>query len=79
VPRGIAGGGGKGGGSSGRSLEDEVYLFLDDYHWITNGEVHNALAFLLKYVPTRFHLALTTRVEPALPLARLRARLSPAL
>ena len=55
-------------------IENDVYLFLDDYHYIGDAEIHNALSFLLKYVPSRFHLVLTTRVEPALPLARLRAQ-----
>jgi ATP/maltotriose-dependent transcriptional regulator MalT len=55
-------------------IEEDVYLFLDDYHYIGDTEIHNALSFLLKYVPPRFHLVLTTRVEPALPLARLRGQ-----
>jgi len=46
---------------------------LDDYHWIANREIHDALAFLLRHAPTQFHLVLTARAEPPLPLARLRA------
>lgn len=55
-------------------IEDEVYLFLDDYHWISDTEIHRAVSFLLKYTPTRLHLVFTSRIEPALPLAGLRAR-----
>jgi LuxR family transcriptional regulator, maltose regulon positive regulatory protein len=54
--------------------EDEIYLFLDDYHWITHPEIHDALSFLLQHAPTQFHLVLTARTEPPLPLAQLRAQ-----
>ena len=54
--------------------EDEIYLFLDDYHWVTHREIHDALSFLLQHAPSQFHLVLTTRTEPPLPLARLRAQ-----
>ncbi len=54
--------------------EDEIYLFLDDYHWITHREIHDALSFLLQHAPSQFHLVLTARTEPPLPLARLRAQ-----
>jgi LuxR family maltose regulon positive regulatory protein len=55
-------------------LEDEVYLFLEDYHWVTNPEIHETLAFFLKYAPSHCHVVLTTRAEPPLPLASLRAQ-----
>jgi LuxR family maltose regulon positive regulatory protein len=54
--------------------EDEIYLFLDDYHSITHPEIHDALSFLLQHAPTQFHLVLTSRTEPPLPLVRLRAQ-----
>jgi LuxR family maltose regulon positive regulatory protein len=54
--------------------EDEIYLFVDDYHWITHPEIHHALSFLLQHAPSQFHLVLTARTEPPLPLARLRAQ-----
>ncbi|MFN8454134.1 MAG: hypothetical protein U0401_05575 [Anaerolineae bacterium] len=49
-------------------------LVLDDYHVITNQVVHEALVFLLDHLPAVMHLVITTRVDPPLPLARLRAR-----
>jgi LuxR family maltose regulon positive regulatory protein len=55
-------------------IDDEVYLFLEDYHWLTNPESHEALAFFLKHAPPHCHVVLTTRTEPALPLASLRAQ-----
>ena len=55
-------------------VEDEVFLFLEDYHWVTNPAVHDALAFFLKYAPSHCHIVLTTRTDPPLPLASLRAK-----
>jgi LuxR family maltose regulon positive regulatory protein len=55
-------------------LDDEVYLFLEDYQWVTNPDIHEALAFFLTNAPSHCHVVLTTRTEPSLPLASLRAR-----
>jgi LuxR family transcriptional regulator, maltose regulon positive regulatory protein len=55
-------------------LDDEVYLFLEDYHWVTNPEIHQTLAFFLRHAPSHCHVVLTTRAEPPLPLASLRAQ-----
>ncbi|MCB0034340.1 MAG: hypothetical protein KDE51_09985, partial [Anaerolineales bacterium] len=51
-----------------------VRLVLDDYHLITTTAVHEWVAFLIDHAPPNFHLILTSRVEPPLPLARWRAR-----
>ncbi len=53
---------------------DEVVLVLDDYHLIDSEVVHASAAFLLEYLPPGLHLVLTSRADPPLPLARLRAR-----
>lgn len=53
---------------------DNFILVLDDYHMIENKAVGNALTFLLEHLPPQMHLVLTTREDPNLPLARLRAR-----
>lgn len=52
----------------------DVVLVLDDYHVITNDSVHRGMIFLLEHLPTRLHLILSTRADPPLPLARLRAQ-----
>ena len=49
-------------------------LVLDDYHLIHEPQLHEALAFLLEHRPPRMHLVISTRADPPLPLARLRAR-----
>lgn len=51
-----------------------VILAFDDYHVITNPEVHAAVSFLLENLPPQMHLVLITRSEPPLALSRLRAR-----
>lgn len=52
---------------------DDVVLMLDDYHLITDSAIHASLRMLLEHPPAQWHLYLATRVEPSLPLARLRA------
>ena len=54
--------------------EDEYVLVLDDYHLVTNPLVHGSVEFLLSYLPTSLHLVVAGRVDPPLPLARMRAR-----
>ena len=51
-----------------------VLLVLDDYQLVACEPVDEALAYLIEHLPPQMHLALATRTEPALPLARLRAR-----
>jgi len=55
-------------------IEDDVYLFLDDYHLINLPAIHDAMSFLLTHAPSNFHVVVGTRADPALPLARLRAQ-----
>ncbi len=49
-------------------------LVLDDYHVITSPAAHHIVEFLLERLPPQMHLVIATRADPALPLARLRAR-----
>ena len=53
---------------------DDVLLVLDDYHLIDSPPVHASLGFLIEHRPPRLHLVLTSRADPPLALARLRAR-----
>ena len=50
-----------------------IVLVLEDYHLITTPEIHQSLSFLLDHLPPTLHLVMTTRADPPLPLARLRA------
>jgi LuxR family maltose regulon positive regulatory protein len=56
------------------ALEREVVLVIDDYHLIDTRVIHEAVAYLVDHAPATFRLALATRADPPLPLARLRAR-----
>ncbi|MBI3172518.1 MAG: AAA family ATPase [Chloroflexi bacterium] len=56
------------------SIEDGFILVLDDFHAIDSKAVDDLLAFLVDHIPPQMHLVITTREDPALPLARLRAR-----
>lgn len=53
---------------------EQILLVLDDYHIVEDQPLNDALAFLLDHLPRQMHLAITTREDPQLPLARLRAR-----
>ena len=56
------------------ALADDVVLVLDDYHEVDTPDIQDGMAYLLEHLPARFHLVMTTRADPALPLGRLRAR-----
>jgi LuxR family transcriptional regulator, maltose regulon positive regulatory protein len=47
---------------------------LDDYHLITDAICHQTLGLFLDHLPPAVHVVLSTRLDPPLPLARLRAR-----
>ena len=52
----------------------EIVLVLDDYHVIDAPEVQDGMAFLLDHLPPQLHVVIASRADPALPLARWRAR-----
>jgi ATP/maltotriose-dependent transcriptional regulator MalT len=55
------------------SAADHV-LVLDDYHSVTDRRIHEAMEFLLAYVPPTLRIVIAGRSDPPLPLARLRVR-----
>jgi len=56
------------------AIPDPFIFILDDYQVIDARSIDDALTFLVDHLPTQMHLVLTTREDPHLPLARLRAR-----
>ena len=52
----------------------DLILILDDYHVIEEPYIHQAIKFLLEHQPPQLHLVILTRIDPPLPLSRLRAR-----
>jgi LuxR family maltose regulon positive regulatory protein len=51
-----------------------LVLVLDDYHLVTNASCHQTLGFFVDHLPAGIHVLLSTRADPPLPLARMRAR-----
>jgi LuxR family maltose regulon positive regulatory protein len=65
------------------ALSGTLAIVLDDYHIIDAQPVHDVLTFLLNHLspptlvgeqPQGVHLVLASRIDPPLPLARMRAR-----
>ncbi len=56
------------------ALPGPSLLVLDDYHLLTLPLLHEAVLFLIEHMPPALHIILVSRVDPPLPLARLRAR-----
>ncbi len=56
------------------ALPGDCALVLDDYQVLHDLLIHQTLGYLVDHQPAQLHLALTTRGDPLLPLARLRAR-----
>lgn len=56
------------------ALPHDVHLVLDDYHLADGPGIQAGMTFLLEHLPPQAHLLITTRADPALALARLRAR-----
>ncbi len=55
-------------------ITENVVLVLDDYHLIKSEAVHTAVAFLVDHIPFNFHLVISTRIDPLLPVSRFRGR-----
>lgn len=56
------------------STEDDFILVLDDFHAVNSTAMGELLSFFVEHMPPAMYLVITTRQDPALPLARLRAR-----
>jgi LuxR family maltose regulon positive regulatory protein len=52
----------------------DFILVLDDYHVIETPAIQQQMSFLLDHLPQHMHLMISTRADPPLHLARLRAR-----
>lgn len=51
-----------------------LYLVIDDYHLITNEQIHEAMRFFLRHQPENLTLVLLSRSLPPLGIANLRVR-----
>jgi LuxR family maltose regulon positive regulatory protein len=55
------------------TLDGKLVLVLDDLHLVDNDEIQQSLLYLVSNLPEKFHLIVSTRIDPPWPLARLRA------
>jgi len=55
------------------ALAEPVVLMLDDYHLIKEHRCHDQMALLLGHLPPSVQVAIITRADPPLELARMRA------
>ncbi|MCB0213271.1 MAG: hypothetical protein KDJ52_28270 [Anaerolineae bacterium] len=49
-------------------------IIFDDYHYLDNLAIHQAMDFLLAHLPDHVHLIITSRHQPPLALSRWRAQ-----
>ena len=55
-------------------IKKDFILVLDDFHLINNTEILNLLVYLLDHAPSTIHVAILTRSDPSLAIARLRSQ-----
>jgi LuxR family transcriptional regulator, maltose regulon positive regulatory protein len=58
---------------NGLTEQGSLALVLDDFHRVLSGPSRESVAWLVEHAPQSFQLVVSTRTEPALPLASLRA------
>ncbi len=56
------------------TIPDPFALILDDLHRITDPAIFVGLNYLLEHIPPQMHLVISSRRDPPVALARLRAR-----
>jgi LuxR family maltose regulon positive regulatory protein len=56
------------------AVPHDVVVVLDDYQAVPAPEIQAGMTYLLEHLPAKAHLVIATRADPALPLARMRAR-----
>jgi len=53
--------------------QGEIALVLDDFHRLSAGPARESVAWFVDHLPASFQLVFSSRTDPALPLAALRA------
>jgi LuxR family maltose regulon positive regulatory protein len=61
-------------GANAARLSSPLAILLDDYHHISNPDIHQTLDYLLEHLPPTMHVVLASRTDPALQIAALRAQ-----
>ena len=55
-------------------ISQDFLLVLDDFHLIDTSEISQLVTYLLEHIPDNIHIAIITRSDPALSIARLRSQ-----
>jgi LuxR family transcriptional regulator, maltose regulon positive regulatory protein len=55
-------------------INNQILIVLDDFHFIENKEIITLMRYLTENVPTNVHFAILTRINPMLPIERLRSQ-----
>ncbi len=53
-------------------IDSETYVFLEDFHVVSDRRCHELVTLILRYAPSNLHLVLVSRSEPRFSLSRLR-------
>ena len=56
------------------TFDQDLFLVLDDYHVISDPQIHQVFSYILDHIPARMHVLIASRSDPPMPLARLRGR-----
>ncbi len=56
------------------ALAEQYVLIMDDYHSISAQPIHDYMVYFIDHKPQQIHLVISSRSDPPMPLARLRAR-----
>lgn len=57
-----------------RAYPYSICLILDDYHLITNEQIHQSLSYFIDHQPKNFHLSIASRTTPPIAFSRIRAQ-----
>ena len=56
------------------NINNDFLLVLDDFHLINNNEIFKLVGYLFEYLPDNFHVVISSRSDPNLPVAKLRSQ-----
>ncbi len=54
-------------------IDEALLLVLDDYHVISQEDIHRSVGYLIDHLPPGVQMAIATRADARLPVGRLRA------
>ena len=56
------------------NIDKDFLLVLDDFHLINNVEIFKLAGYLIEYLPDNLHVAISSRSDPNLSVAKLRSQ-----